>query len=87
VDRQIVKIAELPEGVSSHATVKIDSVIYIIGGNKDLNIVTKSCYEFNLENKSIIPLSPLNFPSASHTAISWKDEFIYKIGGIGSCFG
>jgi hypothetical protein len=86
-DQQIVRIAELPEGVSSHATVKIGSFIYIIGGNKDLNIVTRSCYKFNLADKSVTIVSALNFASASHTAVSWKDQFIYKIGGVGSCFG
>lgn len=52
-----------------------------------MNIVTKSCLSFNITNRQINKIASLNYPSASHTLVSWKDEFIYKFGGVGSCFG
>lgn len=37
----VSKLAELPYGVSSHAAVRVKDCIFVIGGNKDMNIVTK----------------------------------------------
>ena len=48
---QVAKMAELPYGISSHAAVRVKEVIYIIGGNKDMNTVTKSCLAFNYTSK------------------------------------
>jgi N-acetylneuraminic acid mutarotase len=82
----MAKLAELPHGISSHAAVRIKEAIYVIGGNKDMNIVTKSCLAFNYTSKEMRKIADLNYPSASHTAISWRDKYIYKFGGVGISF-
>lgn len=82
----MARLAELPYGISSHAAVRIKEEIYVIGGNKDMNIVTKSCLAFNYLSKEIRKIADLNYSCASHTAISWKDKYIYKFGGVGISF-
>ena len=82
-----MKIARMPYGVSSHAALRVASKVYIVGGNKNHAIVTKKCLEMDLESNIVRPIGNLNFPSASHSLLNWKETFIYKFGGIGSCFG
>jgi hypothetical protein len=50
----------------------IDDNIFIVGGNKDMNIVTKSCYSFNLTTKNVTKIASLNYASASHSLLLWK---------------
>lgn len=48
ISREIVKLADMPYGISSHGAVKVNNRIYIVGGNKNFNIVTKNCLQFDL---------------------------------------
>jgi hypothetical protein len=52
-----------------------------------MNMVTKSCLSFHVPSRQAIIIESLNYASASHTCLNWKDRFIYKIGGVGNCFG
>ena len=61
--------------------------LFIIGGNLNFNIVTKKCQVIDLDTLITDSIASLNFPSASHSLLTWKNRFIYKFGGIGSCFG
>jgi hypothetical protein len=87
VSKEIVKIGELPFGISSHGAVRVDNHIFIVGGNKNFNIVTKKCVSFDLLSKEVKRICDMNYPSASHSLLNWKSTYIYKFGGIGSCFG
>jgi len=49
--------------------------------------VTKKCQVIDLDTLITDSTASLNFPSASHSLLTWKNRFIYKFGGIGSCFG
>jgi len=84
---EIAKISELPFGISSHGSVKVGNLIYIIGGNRDPNMVTKKCLSYDISLKKCKAIDELHYPSASHSVLNWKNNFIYKFGGIGSCFG
>lgn len=87
ITKEVIKIGDLPYGVSSHGSIKIGSKIYIVGGNKNHNIVTKKCLEYDIVTNIITKISDLNYPSASHALLEWNEKYVYKFGGIGSCFG
>ena len=77
----------MPYGLSSHGSVKIDNKIYIVGGNRDPNMVTTKCLAFDISLNTCEAIDELHYPSASHSVLAWKDRYVYKFGGIGSCFG
>ena len=87
ISKEIVKIADLPYGISSHGVVRVHHSLFIVGGNKNFNVITKKCMVLNLETKMVKKISDLNYQSASHSLLNWHDKFIYKFGGVGSCFG
>lgn len=77
----------LQEGLSSHGSIYVDGYVYFVGGNKDEGVITRNCSRIKLSDKTIEEISPLNYATASLSLVNWKNKMIYKIGGIGECFG
>ena len=85
--KEVVKVGHLPYGVSSHGAELIGDKIYVVGGNKNYSIVSKKCLEIDINSYEVKKIADLNYPSASHSLLNWHSTFLYKFGGIGSCFG
>ena len=51
---KISKLGEVPYGVSSHSAVFVGDEIFIVGGNKDMNMVTKSCLSFHVPSRQAV---------------------------------
>lgn len=79
-------VCQMPYGVSSHSVVRVGDKIVVVGGNKNFNIPTKDCFFYDIPSQRTGHMRPLTHVSASHTTVAWKDQYIFKIGGIGNCF-
>ena len=49
ISKDVVKVGHLPYGLSSHAAEKVGDSIFIVGGNKNFNIVTKKCLKMDID--------------------------------------
>jgi hypothetical protein len=85
--KEAARVAQLPFGVSSSGAVRVGRQLYVVGGNRDWSVVTRRCLRVDLGSWEVIVLADLNYPSASHSLLEWGEQFVYKFGGVGSCFG
>ena len=48
ISKEIVKVGDLPYGVSSHGAKMIDNRLFIVGGNLHFSMVTRKCLVIDL---------------------------------------
>jgi hypothetical protein len=68
---------------SSHSICYLDGCIYLIGGfSQAEEEVTRECEVLNLQTMTCSRIAPLNTPSANSCATPFRNQYIFKFGGI-----
>lgn len=72
----------LPEPKKNSAFVYCNKSLYIIGGSGDKEKCSAKNFKFNLRDKRWIPMSDSNVALSKATVCSFRDRYIFKIGGL-----
>ena len=68
---------------SSHSVCYLGQKIYIIGGFVGAEgEVTRECEVYDVKTNKCSRIAPLNTPSANSCATSFRDQYVFKFGGI-----
>jgi len=80
-----MRVGDLLEARSSHATLYKHPYIYIVGGNRHNHIITKSCERYNIVSQETQEVACLNHCAAG-IALTSHGRYLYKFGGVGEKF-
>lgn len=80
-----MKAGDLLEARSSHASYYRHPYIFIVGGNRQNHIITKSCERYNIVTQQTEEMACLNHCAAG-VALACHGRFLYKFGGVGEKF-
>ena len=75
-------LAELPEPTYNMASVTYEKYVFLMGGIRSDNVVTKSVIRFDTEEKTVLKLPDMNDARHSCSAVVFDNNSILVTGGI-----
>ena len=75
-------VAKLNHPRSSHAIAFCNGFIYIVGGITNNQRILEKCERFNVENRAVEEICPLNHPVASSCVCCFFQDYLFTFGGI-----